>query len=261
MTYRFSRRGFCGLLLLCVTAASAQDEAVDLVPRWRKGDVCEHKISTTVRVRGTLKAGRARRAFKVELDKQATRRDKVLSTNEQGLPARIEREYRRLFTTTVTKISGKTNTKKEIDPSQGTTRTLDESRDRPFLVEVLERAIIRKAVRVGDTWTWKEKGAARDLGVSELTCKLSEVLTYKGQRTARVHITLKFKGDLGTQGFEATVRGHVYFSLDAGRIIRSYLKGPVTMKMDGFGPVRGTIREESTLVMVKAGKEANAERR
>ncbi len=250
-----------GLLLLCVAAAGAQDEAVDLVPRWRKGDVCDLRVRMTVRIRGTMKVGRSRRAFKIELDKEASYRDKVLSTNEQGLPARVEREYRRLVTTTVTKISGKSDTKRETDPSQGSTRTLDESRPRPFFIEVLERAIMRKAVRVGDTWSWKEKEAARGLDNGELTCKLSEVLTYKGHRTAKVHITLKFKGDLGRQRLEATVRGHVYFSLDARRIIRSYLKGPVTMKMDDFGTVRGTIREESTLVMVKAGKEASSERR
>ena len=249
-----------GLLLLCVTAAGAQEESVDLVPRWREGDVCDHRISMTVRVRGTMKVGGKRRAFKIELDREASRRDKVLSTNKHGLPARVEREHRRLVTTTVTKISGKSNTKKETDPSQGSTRTLDEARTRPFFIEALEGAITRKAVRVGDTWTWEATGATGGLDAGKLTCKLSKVLTYKGQRTARVHVTMKFKGDLGAQSFEATVRGYVYFSLEVRRIIRSYLKGPVTMKMAKFGTVRGTILEESTLSMVRAGKEATSKR-
>lgn len=237
-----------GLMLLVLAGtAGAEDEVVDLLPRWKKGDVCDLTMSRTIRVRGKKTVGRVERALTVERDEEVDVRDRILTTTPRGAPGSIERKWRRARTTTVTTVAGlKSETKKETDPAEGSTRTVDVGRNDAFLVEMLEHAILRKGVKVGDAWEEEDAEAGK------LTFKLVEVLMYKEQRAARIFVTLKAKIASGTGKIDVEARGYVYYSLDLGRIVRSNLRGPVKLQMGGLGTVHGTIAEEATLSIVEA---------
>ncbi len=240
------------ILLLIATAAGAEDETVDLVPGWKRGDVCDRTMSRTIRVRGNQMVGREERALTAEQSEEVDVRDKILSTARQGTPGRMERQYRRNRTTTVTAVAGlDSETKRETDPSEGTTRTLDVGRGEAFLVELLDHAIYRKGVRAGDSWSGEQEGSG-DVEEGRLTFMLVEMVTFKEQRVAKIHVTLEAKVSSGQGTIDVEAKGYVHFSLDAGRIIRSSLSGPVKLELGQAGTLLGTISEEATLTMVEA---------
>ncbi len=240
-------------LLLVAGAALAEDEVIDLVPRWKKGDVCDLTMSRTIRVRGKRTVGRVERALTIDRVEEVEVRDKVLTTTPLGAPGSIERKYRRSRTTMVTAVAGvKSETKKETDAAEGSTRTVDVGRADAFLAEMLEHAIHRKGVKVGETWV-AEKGDTPTVEDGKLTLKLVEVLTYKEQRAARIFVSLKARIRSDGKTIDVEARGYAYYALDLGRIIRSNLRGPVKLQMGDVGTVHGTLAEEATLTIVEAG--------
>lgn len=240
-------------LLLVAGAAFAGDEVVDIVPGWKKGDVCDLTMSRTIRVRGKRMVARAERALTLDRVEEVEVRDKIVTTTARGAPGSIERRCRRWHTKTVTAVAGlKSETKNETEPAQGTTTTVDVGRDDAFLVEMLEHAIHRKGVKVGESWEAAKEDVPDGEG-GKLTFKLVEVVKYKEQRAARVFVMLKATITAEKGKIDVEASGYVYYSLDAGRIIRSNLRGPVKMQLGGVGTVHGTIAEEATLVIVEAG--------
>lgn len=241
-------------LLVLATAAAGGDDAVDIAPAWRKGDVCDLVFARTLRVRGKRKVGNVERALTVERDDEAVFRDKLLELTGRGAPASIERKHVRLRTTTVTTVLGlKSETKNERDPDEGKTSTVGEGRKDAFLAEMIESVIYRKGAKVGETWEGPKEDSA---GVEDgkLTFKLVEVTKWKEQRCARIYVVFKAKILAAKGKIDLEAKGYVYFSLELGRIVRSNLRGPVKLKLDGVGTVHGTMSEEATLMLVEAGK-------
>ena len=244
-------------LLLVAAAVGAEDEAVDLAPGWRKGEVCDRTMTRTIRVRGNQMVGRVERAMTAEVTEEFDVRDKVLSTSPGGAAGRLERHYRRARKTTTTAIAGlDSNTKRETDSAEGTTRTADLGGADGFLIELLEHAVYRKGVRAGDKWSGEESGDEEE---GRLTFMLVEVMTFKEQRVAKIHVTLKAKVASGPGRIDVETKGYVHFSLDAGRIIRSSLSGPVKLDLGEAGTLHGTISEEMTLSMVEAKEDPEPE--
>jgi hypothetical protein len=236
------------VLLLCV-GARAEEEKVDLVARARAGDVCDREIQTKLKLRGTIEAGRATRAVTVSVSENNAYRDTFRTADS------LERHYRRLKRVSEARIAGVKPSRKDArDPLEGQKRTLDAFSADGSLVSYLEPLFDRKGVEVGDRWEWTDLGR---VGVEsgELKCKLSEVTPYKKQRVAKVYVTFKMKGMLRMGKVDASARGYVWFSLDAGRIVRTRLKGPIKMVLDEIGTVHGTIQEDSTTEIVKRGEE------
>jgi hypothetical protein len=241
-------------LLLLATAAAGGEETVDLLPGWKKGDVCETTFARTLRVRGKRKVGNAVRALTLERDEDATYRDKVLATTARGVPDSLERRYVLARKTTVTSVVGlKTETKRETDPAEGTTATVGFDRKDPFLVEMIESEIYRKGAKVGETWEGPKVDAA---GVEDgkLAFKLVELTKFKERPAARIHVLFKARVLSEKGNADIEVKGYVYFSLELGRIVRSNLRGPVKLELGDVGTVHGTVTEEATLTLVEAGE-------
>jgi hypothetical protein len=118
---------------------------------------------------------------------------------------------------------------------------------------MIEPVIYRKGARVGETWEGpKEDSESVEDG--KLTFKLVEVTRWKEQRCARIYVVFKAKVLAAKGKVDLEAKGYVYFSLELGRIVRSNLRGPVKLQLDGVGTVHGTMSEEATLTLVEAGK-------
>lgn len=231
---------------LCCASPARAGDAVDLVPRTAKDTIWNRGYSLTIRLRGTMEVERTTRAVTVQVDEEAAFRDTILEVNEQKRPTRIERHCARWDRTATIAIAGiASKTEREVEPAEGKTETRDDTMTSGFFVELLERAVNRAGVSPGDTWTETPRSGAFES--TEVICKLSSVSTIKGERTAKVYVTLKVKGSAENSIMEATVRGYAYFSLERERIVRSDLKGTVKMKVDKVGTVFGTMREKAEI--------------
>jgi hypothetical protein len=241
-------------LLLLATGAAGGDEVVDIVPAWKKGDVCDLVFARTFRLRGKRKVGNVERALTVERDDEAVYRDKVLATTARGAPGSIERKHVRARSTTVTSVLGlKSEKENETDPVEGTTATVDIGRKDAFLVEMIESEIYRKGAKVGETWEGPKEDSAR-VEEGKLVFKLVEMTKFKERPAARIYVMFKAKVLAAKGKVDIEAKGYVYFSLELGRIVRSNLRGPVKLQLDGVGTVHGTMSEEATLTLVEAGK-------
>jgi hypothetical protein len=244
-------------VLLVAASVGAEDEAIDLAPGWNRGEVCDRTMTRTIRVRGNQMVGRVERAITAEMTEELDVRDKVLSTTPGGAAGKMERFYRRARQTTTTAVAGfDSDSKRQTDPDEGRTKTVAAGEADAFLVEMLDHAIYRKEVKVGDTWGGEDSG---DEAEGRLSFKLVEVLAAKEGRTAKIHVTLKARVSTGQGAIDVEAKGYVHFSLDAGRIVRSSLSGPVKLELGELGTLHGTISEESTLAMVEAKESPGSE--
>jgi hypothetical protein len=241
-------------LLLLVTAVAGGDDAIDIAPAWRKGDVCDLVFARTMRLRGKRKVGNVERALTVERDDEAVFRDTLLAVTGRGAPGSMERKHVRVRTTTVTTVLGfKPETKNETDAAEGKTSTVGAGRKDAFLAELIESVIYRKGAKVGETWEGPKEDRA-DIEDGKLTFKLVELTKWKEQRCARIHVVFKAKVIMDKGKVDIEAKGYVYFSLELGRIVRSNLRGPMKLQLEGVGTVYGTMSEEATLTLVEAGK-------
>ncbi|MBI2922554.1 MAG: hypothetical protein HYY18_16000 [Planctomycetes bacterium] len=268
------------VFLAAASTAFAQDR-VEIRPGVKAGS----KITRTTDIEGagtmSLDSGGVKKDFETTMATGETAAEEVLEV-KAGRPVKLRRFYHRKLSTfkvpaadkedrtdssltgrvlTVTSRDGKTACTCDdpnVDPKDLAREGLNDEWDFP-----LDSG---KPVGAGDEWepdaklvrAWSE-GRKRKLEEAKLKCRLAEFARAAGQRCARIEVELTSKGTTAAsekspeQKIEWTLKGSVWFGLEAGRVVQFDLEGALEFEWDAAPPGRAAEHWTNTMKLKMKG--------
>ena len=276
MTHRVSV-----LVVLAAASTAFAQEKVDIRPGVKAGS----KITRTTDIEGagtmSLDSGGVKKDFETTMATGETAAEEVLEA-KAGRPVKLRRFYHRKLSTfkvpaadredrtdssltgrvlTVTNRDGKTSSTCDdpnVDPKDLAREGMNDEWDFP-----LDSG---RPVGAGDEWepdaklvkAWSE-GRRRKLEEAKLKCRLAEFTEAAGQRCARIEVELASKGTTAAsekspeQKIEWTLKGSVWFGLEAGRVVKFELEGGLKLEWDTAPPGRAAEHWTNILKLTMKG--------